>query len=614
MLVCTGFAMLFFGATVQGAEPGKADLPGLKRAAKNSSVSVSAPARAALGAYYRGQKKYTEAAKWTADSAALAETNLEWPRVLVFTEHARIRAAAGAPGEALEMLDYAVKRTSGLPLAVALAGQSDVLAGTTETVKAKAAIDAALAAGDVYFKREKISDTQDGPAKPLDQEWQALRPGLVERQLALEERLLVETYGLDYVLYKKAQELRRAGKLKAAAKRYEELQNLAGKSVYGAAAEFYRGQCFGGKDATERQLAYFQELCKRSPDSPYAGEAMLEAGTLCLREFWDGKRAAPWFRNTMEWCRTAAANQRQAALYTIPDKSRAISAPTADSRKIDRWGIIQDEEPSADKLVNGLTASWYLRDLERRARYRLAFCLMTQEKWDEAKTVLNGVLNIDPLVRQQDVDQRPSAFFRMNKVCELKKFVVEPLEIAAIPKDRRVQVCYGDFLYLDRQFDAALAVYQAVYEQGKRERCPPLVVVGLLGMAQAKGMKDPSDKTPNMLLEQVVTEYPREKAAGRAAFYLANRVGELSDPAQLKRALELYALAGKMLPQDSAIAENALAFSVSAMLRLGRKAEARRTADLVLKRYPKTNWKPVMDTYFEIMKPAPGITPEPGGT
>jgi TolA-binding protein len=610
LLLCTGLAALLGFSEVQGAEPGKADLPGLKRAARSATAAVSAPARAALGAYYRGQKKYTEAAKWTADSAALAETNLEWPRVLVFTEHARIRAAAGAPGEALEMLDYAVKRTSGLPLAVALAGQSDVLAGTTETVKAKAAIDAALTAGDVYFKREKISDTQDGPAKPLDKEWQALRPGLVERQLALEERLLVETYGLDYVLYKKAQELRRAGKLKAAAKRYEELQNLAGKSVYGAAAEFYRGQCFGGKDATERQLAYFQELCKRSPDSPYAGEAMLEAGTLCLREFWDGKRAAPWFRNTMEWCRTAAANQRQATLYTIPDKSRTVSAPTADSRKIDQWGIIRDEEPAADKLVNGLTASWYLRDLERRARYRLAFCLMTQEQWDEAKAVLNGVLNIDPLVRQQDTDRRPSAFLRLNKVCDLKKFVAEPLEIAAIPKDRRVQVCYGDFLYLDRQFDAALAVYQAVYEQGKKERCPPLAAAGLLGIAQAKGMKDPRDKTCLALLEQVVTDYPREKAAGRAAFYLANRVGEVSEPARQKRALELYMLAVKMLPPDSAIAENSLAFSVDTMLSLGRNDEARRTADLVLKRYPKTNWKPMMDAYFKRHPP----TPEPGGT
>ena len=614
LFICTSFAALLGLAPAQSAEPGKADLPGLKRSARSASTSVSMPARAALGAYYRGQKKYTEAAKWTVDSAALAETNLEWPRVLVFTEHARIRAAAGAPGEALEMLDYAVKRTSGLPLAVALAGQSDVLAGTTETVKAKAAIDAALAAGDIYFKREKISDTQDGPARPLDKEWQALRPGLVERQLALEERLLVETYGLDYVLYKKAQELRRAGKLKAAAKRYEELRNLAGKSVYGAAAEFYRGQCFGGKDATERQLAYFQELCKRSPDSPYAGEAMLEAGTLCLREFWDGKRAAPWFRNTMEWCKTAAANQRQATLYTIPEKSRTVSAPTADSRKIDRWGIIQDEEPPADKLVNGLTASWYLRDLERRARYRLAFCLMTQEQWDEAKSVLNGVLNIDPLVRQQDADQRPSAFYRLNKVCELKKFVVEPLELAAIPKDRRVQVCYGDFLYLDRQFDAALAIYKAAYEQGKKERCSPLAAVGLLGMAQAKGMKDPRDKTYLALLEQVLTEYPREKAAGRAAFYLANRVGEGMKTADLKRALELYALAGKMLPPDSAIAENSLAFSVGTMVCLGRMAEARRTVDLVIKRYPKTNWKPMMDGYFTTLRPLLDGKPEPGGT
>ncbi|MFA5206941.1 MAG: tetratricopeptide repeat protein, partial [Lentisphaeria bacterium] len=322
----------------------------------------------------------------------------------------------------------------------------------------------------------------------------------------------------------------------------------------------------------------------------------------------------PWFRNAMEWCRTAAANQRQAALYTIPDKSRAISAPAADSRKIDQWGIIRDEEPPADKVVNGLTASWYLRDLERRARYRLAFCLMTQEQWDEAKAVLNGVLNIDPLVRQQDANQRVSAFFRLNRVCELRKFVAEPPELAAIPKDRRVQVCYGDFLYLNRQFDAALVIYQAAYEQGKKERCPALAAVGLLGIAQAKYMKDPLDTRYLALLEQVVKEYPREKTAGRAAFYLANCVSERMEPAGLKRALELYALTGKMLPPDSAIAENALAFSVSSMLCLGHKAEARRTADLVLKRYPKTNWKPVMDTYFEIMKPAPGITPEAGGT
>jgi hypothetical protein len=85
LLMCTGLAALLGFTSVQGAEPGKADLPGLKRAARNASVSVSAPARVTLGAYYRGQKKYTEAAKWTADYAVLAETNLEWPRVLVFT-------------------------------------------------------------------------------------------------------------------------------------------------------------------------------------------------------------------------------------------------------------------------------------------------------------------------------------------------------------------------------------------------------------------------------------------------------------------------------------------------------------------------------------------------
>ena len=83
--ICVSLATLLGLAAAQGAEPGKADLPGLKRSARSGSVSVSAPARAALGAYYRGQKKYTEAAKWTADSAALAEANLEWPRVLVFT-------------------------------------------------------------------------------------------------------------------------------------------------------------------------------------------------------------------------------------------------------------------------------------------------------------------------------------------------------------------------------------------------------------------------------------------------------------------------------------------------------------------------------------------------
>ena len=110
LLLCTGLAALLGFSEAQGAEPGKADLPGLKRSARSASTSVSMPARAALGAYYRGQKKYTEAAKWTVDSAALAETNLEWPRVLVFTEHARIRAGAGAPGEALELLDYAVKQ------------------------------------------------------------------------------------------------------------------------------------------------------------------------------------------------------------------------------------------------------------------------------------------------------------------------------------------------------------------------------------------------------------------------------------------------------------------------------------------------------------------------
>jgi len=483
----------------------------------------------------------------------------------------------------------------------------DVLADTDQAKKGLRYYRDALAAGQKAFKYEESTGAStDGPSTEFVY-WRKLRPVLRAKIEALDKRIFTEAYGLDYLLYKEAQDLRVAGKLTEAEERYQRLVTHSRNSVYGAAAGYYLGLCTRGEGRADRMIEYYTGFVKSDPDGLYRGEALYTIAELHLRVRSDPGKATTVFERAVEWSRAARKNEVAVKLYTMPEKSRQIAAPPPSNQKLDQWGIIRQVAVPPGKLLNRLTAKWYLDDLEKRSRYGLVFCLMATDRWDEAATVLEPIPDLDPYLRKAHEAKEPSTYMRYKLCCRHRRIVADGAELKTVPSRLRLEIMHADFLYLQRDFDVAQKAYEAVLAEakdaGRKEResvqgAIPLALVSLGEIAHMRRDAAGAEK----LYRDVIRRFPEHPSAARAAIYLANRLvsGGGATEERLTDALHLYDGARKV-GRGTLYEHAGLAGSITVLDRLGRGDEARERAERLLARADDTHWRKFAEAKFRLL-------------
>jgi tetratricopeptide (TPR) repeat protein len=581
------------------ALPANADrVAELRRLTRSRNELEACQAAAELAGLLRREGNMAAALRITRERGGMTASNLVWPFCLIFVENARCQYEAGEQEMAVSLLKYAERRTDGLPAVLVLEALGDCLLAAAQPEGAADYYRQALELGRKTFPPSE--NTSQRQPDPREVAWQAVQVRIEAAQRQLLRRRLIEEVGLDYVLYKEAREHQLAGRLDTAWKLFNQLVAIAEGNMYGEAAAFYRGLCFSGEDAAVRRRRYFQAFIAEQPLGLYRGEALYAEAQAALQTQWDIGQAASEFTSLIDWCERAGNGQTAVRLVSVPERSRALTLPPADNQRTLDWGIIEEVVMPPDKLVNRQTASWYLDDLAKRACLGLAFCRMAAGKWDEAAAVLERVPNLDPHIRRAQQEGRVNTYARLQRACQLRRLVADPRELEKVPAELRTQICYGDFLYLSRQWPRAVAVYRQALAASGKSRNRPGAAVALVSLAETVwNLERPAEA--RKAFAAVIERYPGTASAGRAAFCLAN-IGNgdpgLSRKDRFEQEVQLYEKAVQW-GRNTWYEANAMAFNIIPLLELGRRDEAWLQARRLLEKHPDKGWERFVAARFK---------------
>jgi len=335
-------------------------------------------------------------------------------------------------------------------------------------------------------------------------------------------------YGLEYLLYRQAQQHRRAGHYAQAAAGYRrciagaqqtmgrllidqlstDLNTLSpdalkqkkpgalpGESPYTAAARLYEALCLielgDAKRAVELLHAFVAEdpatvlptpaqqaeldrtlLEDRVPVAPpllYRGEALRELGRLALEHELDLDRAEAYFARLDHWLRQARVDSSG---WDYASKLPGIKAaakvrtdgPRAEYQKPDFWGNVRASKLDPGMLVNRRTTPWYLDDLEEDCAKFRGFVHFARGDGEKALAQWRRIIALDTEAKDGDLATSPNNFTRLKFGAEHGYLIAYPQELALYPGRLRTAVMLGDFYYVTQQHHRATMTCERLLE------------------------------------------------------------------------------------------------------------------------------------------------------
>jgi len=469
--------------------------------------------------------------------------NLEWPFVLGYIQAARISAFEGETFDALRRLQVAVKKSNGLGRIHALRALSEIVETEAELVKALGFEKEALKTGKSWFKRRRISESAGlEDAKEGSEIWVKLKPVIEARIEDLERRVDIDRYGLDYVLYREAQALRKASHpaaldftdiaaafrmrnerlapsipgadFEAARKQYLEITQLFPEGVYTEASHLYAAVCLAHQGDIRGAMQELTSFYKRDPEGLYRGEALLLLGDMYLVGQWDRLNAREAYSRASTWAATVGERKRILDTYAVPEKSAKVSKPPERPRNLDQYGQIQQKALHSGVLLNRMTADWYLPRVRAKAKWKLGFLAAVAKEKEDAKQHFDSALAQDKLL-QRAVGMR--AFNKHDRLVmglENGVFIGREEEMAKLTDKVRLAMSWADFQFMIENFDLAKDLYRRIQSAASEERKPAALVratVGEIMVRKAEEDPDVGIETPRLF--DMVMEYPKAPAS-----------------------------------------------------------------------------------------------------
>jgi len=329
----------------------------------------------------------------------------------------------------------------------------------------------------------------------------------------------VTRYGLEYLLYRRAQEHRLAGRYEQAAAGYRQVIDTAqdtmtrllieklstdfvvpedespGKMIdespYTAASRLYEALCLielGKAREAVKQLEAFadEDPATKLPSTPalstakggitpevnpeaaaptapllFRGQALLELGRLALEHELDLGRAETYFARLDHWITQARADNADWAFSELlPGVKKAAKArtdgPDQEYRKPDFWGNVKQSRIDPGMLVNRKTTPWYLDDLEEDTAKFKGLVHIISGDLEVAKNMFERLLSLDPSLAQAHATGQPSDYSRLMFGANHGYLIAYPQELKLYSKLQRDVLMLADFYYVTEDYAKAI--------------------------------------------------------------------------------------------------------------------------------------------------------------
>ncbi len=308
--------------------------------------------------------------------------------------------ASGKPHEAQALFDWIANHEKGRSLALAAEGVGRCFVQMEDYRQAISCFEfAARVAGTL---REYDNESE--------YDWLRAR---ITKEMTNARRLWdARQYGPDFVAYRNAERLRRAGKADEAIKAFEELIRLYPTTTYAEAAALYR--CYALRDLGKagEALTAAQRLVRVNPEGLYAGETQLLIGRITLEEALDVKTASTAFDAVFEW--VADRKSAPAAPIKINPGAVEITRGPASEYVEGGFGFLQRRTYEPGQLFNAETCSWYLDWLKKEAVIGRGFQIIVDRDAKRGQTFFRQLIALDDEIAEHTKYDLPSVVTRLT--------------------------------------------------------------------------------------------------------------------------------------------------------------------------------------------------------
>jgi len=402
----------------------------------------------------------------------------------------------------------------------------------------------------------------------------------------------VSRYGLEYLLYRRAQQHRLAGRYEKAAQGYrqvidtaqdtmtrllieklstdfttpaeEEPAKAVEESPYTAASRLYEALCLiemgEQREAVQRLEAFVDEdpATKRPPPEGgaeqiaaeqatmpaelpgaepllFRGQALLELGRIALEQELDLDRAEGYFARLDHWIVKARAdNEAWAFNDLLPGVKKAAKArtdgPDREYRKPDFWGNVKKAPIDPGMLVNRKTTPWYLDDLEEDTAKFRGFLHFARGDGDKALEQWKRIIALDDEASDGSLASNPNDFTRLKFGAEKGYLIAYPQDLKLYTPQQRTKLLLADFHYVSQDYEKAEAIYRSMLSGGGPEKDTAADDYLLFALAECAYRSRRDKMEALQLYRRILATRHGTWTEARAAFSFVNRSREVADP------------------------------------------------------------------------------------
>ena len=204
---------------------------------------------------------------------------------------------------------------------------------------------------------------------------------------------MAERFGQDYANYRTARFAQQDREYKKAIEYYRKIKGPILKD----AAACYIPACLSAMKRHQDAIALRHRFIEDEEQDLYKGEVMFELGKLYLfnaNDHDDLKRAADWFNRADNWIKQARRTTASVDVESIRAILKHFPVPKNRSKR-DNFGNFHRNYAGPETIVNRLTCTWYLDQLECQTLMLHAFTLNELQQFSDSQAKLIELIQLD---------------------------------------------------------------------------------------------------------------------------------------------------------------------------------------------------------------------------
>ncbi len=208
-----------------------------------------------------------------------------------------------------------------------------------------------------------------------------------------EEALIALKFGEQYLYYRKARFAQHAGRYEMAVKYYAKVD----APILKDASACYTARCaeLMGRKADASRL--YRAFIEAEPTGLYRGEALYYLGRMQLltaNSSGQLRSATATLNQAVDWHERIARATPPVSVASIQKILEAFPAPKNRTR-VDGWGNYYRNHAGPETILNRMTSSWYLQDLQMKTALLAAFAENEAGRTERMQELLREALSIN---------------------------------------------------------------------------------------------------------------------------------------------------------------------------------------------------------------------------